>query len=405
MPEPKFSVPPEGYFVWTKKLGQRHYAKAGFDSETLCGMPMLGNNYASAIPIGEQTECQKCADILSSKLSLSCPRCGTRFAPSGTCPKCGTFVPEKLWYEPDILPEKSYSYAEMQFRIKTCQDVDTLKKVYSKLDTSTEFTEFDKEMLKEEIAQRMQVILEHEEAHKAGAGEKFAEGAAEYIKESDDEIIQQIKKEQGSFEGLKCTTIKSFHKPGYTVVVMKSYQERESVGSTSLYDINFKEESSAKRLETKLKVLFSSGSVEESNTMYDIKTSYNIEDLQEIKKIKLAALSGVKKIWVVNKGREGLILAAKYGKEWWEKAGQDDIERITVYEASAMYTSPTLGDRKRYKSLNNTDKCVGTDCAELTPLEIEPLLKQQVLSMNQEAPTLQGWGGSHSCVNTNSSNE
>jgi hypothetical protein len=79
-----------------------------------------------------------------------------------------------------------------------------------------------------------------------------------YIKETDDEIIQQIKNEQGraGLKGLKCTTIKSFHKPGYTVVVMKPYIEGESIGSISLYDINFRKESGARRLETKLKTLF-----------------------------------------------------------------------------------------------------------------------------------------------------
>jgi GNAT superfamily N-acetyltransferase len=60
-----------------------------------------------------------------------------------------------------------------------------------------------------------------------------------------------------------------------------------------------------------------------------VEASYNIAD---IKGIKHAALSGTKSIWIVSKGREGLILASKYGKDWWEKAGQDDIERITVYE-------------------------------------------------------------------------
>jgi len=44
---------------------------------------------------------------------------------------------------------------------------------------------------------------------------------------------------------------------------MKPYIEGESIGSKSLYDINFKEESSAKRLEAKLKELFKGGCVRE----------------------------------------------------------------------------------------------------------------------------------------------
>ena len=74
-----------------------------------------------------------------------------------------------------------------------------------------------------------------------------------------DEIIDLIKKEQKKYKGLKCTTIKSFHKPGYTVVVMKPYQEGNGIGSMgaiTLYDINFKTEYPAKQLESKLKKLF-----------------------------------------------------------------------------------------------------------------------------------------------------
>ena len=461
MPDPKFKVPPEGYFAWTKKLGQRHYAKAGFDSETLCGMPMLGNNYASAIPISDQTECQKCADILSSKLFSSCPYCGTRFAPIGTCPKCGTFVPEKMWYEPHILPGISYSYAEMQFRIKTCQDVDTLTKVYSKLDTSTEFTEFDKELLKEEIAQRMQVILEHEESHKTGAGEKFAEGAAEYgdfVREQKslenfipiktepkyknktplelerEERLKQFPTED-AFRTAKTKYadfletdfhLKSYkdkaeeYKPNsiqynkYMAVYNARLKEiaelrKEAAAGKTILELRYEEadrqnkeyeaeieahqqklaalrsesyesllakaksfnaiwgnESKAWKdrykgkdevkdimsvlkernidiisiLNQHLHEIQSKNKVKESNLEYvmaEDTASYDITNIEDIKKIKLAALSGVKKIWIVNKGREGLILTAKYGKEWWEKASQDDVERITVYECSAGY--------------------------------------------------------------------
>jgi hypothetical protein len=53
------------------------------------------------------------------------------------------------------------TYAELEFRIKTCQDVDSLKKLHENIDTSLDFTEFDKKLLKDGIAQRMQDI-EHE---------------------------------------------------------------------------------------------------------------------------------------------------------------------------------------------------------------------------------------------------
>ena len=70
------------------------------------------------------------------------------------------------------------------------------------------------------------------------------------------EIIDLIKKEQKTYKGLKCTTMKSFHKPGYTVVVMKRYLEGENIGAVTLYDINFKDKYSAEKLEIELKKLF-----------------------------------------------------------------------------------------------------------------------------------------------------
>ena len=77
---------------------------------------------------------------------------------------------------------------------------------------------------------------------------------------SDDRIIAKIISEHGSeLESLRCVCMKSFHKPGYTVQVMKRYNEGPgigSMGSTGVYDIEFKQESSAKRLEAKLKTLF-----------------------------------------------------------------------------------------------------------------------------------------------------
>lgn len=49
--------------AWTKKLGQRHYTRDGM-TETLCGRPMLGNNYVLIIPESEQEECEECVEAL-----------------------------------------------------------------------------------------------------------------------------------------------------------------------------------------------------------------------------------------------------------------------------------------------------------------------------------------------------
>lgn len=52
--------------TWTKKLGQKHYTRDGMDT-TLCGKPMLGNNYGNVIPECEQVECKECAQILEGE--------------------------------------------------------------------------------------------------------------------------------------------------------------------------------------------------------------------------------------------------------------------------------------------------------------------------------------------------
>lgn len=52
--------------VWTKKLGQKHYTRDGA-TKTLCGMPMLGNNYADGIPESEQKECEECCKVLEKE--------------------------------------------------------------------------------------------------------------------------------------------------------------------------------------------------------------------------------------------------------------------------------------------------------------------------------------------------
>ena len=43
---------------WVKKLGQWHLS--GRNGQTLCGVPMLGNNYAKYIPENARTECPDC---------------------------------------------------------------------------------------------------------------------------------------------------------------------------------------------------------------------------------------------------------------------------------------------------------------------------------------------------------
>jgi len=45
-------------YEWTKRLGQQHWYELG-ESETLCGRPMLGNNYAEAYI--EKKPCLDCA--------------------------------------------------------------------------------------------------------------------------------------------------------------------------------------------------------------------------------------------------------------------------------------------------------------------------------------------------------
>lgn len=52
--------------VWTKRLGQKHYAEDNSNT-TVCGKPMLGNNYANIIPENEQKECSECAKILENR--------------------------------------------------------------------------------------------------------------------------------------------------------------------------------------------------------------------------------------------------------------------------------------------------------------------------------------------------
>jgi len=43
---------------WVKKLGQWHLSDG--KGQTLCGRPMLGNNYANYIPENERVKCPDC---------------------------------------------------------------------------------------------------------------------------------------------------------------------------------------------------------------------------------------------------------------------------------------------------------------------------------------------------------
>ena len=47
------------YYEWTKKLGQKHWSKSNSPT-TICGKPMLGNNYASLINEENKTPCEEC---------------------------------------------------------------------------------------------------------------------------------------------------------------------------------------------------------------------------------------------------------------------------------------------------------------------------------------------------------
>ena len=51
------------FYKYTKRLGQQHLAKSG-TSNTLCGMPMLGNNYErdclKDYIVGEIKPCEDC---------------------------------------------------------------------------------------------------------------------------------------------------------------------------------------------------------------------------------------------------------------------------------------------------------------------------------------------------------
>lgn len=57
--EDETPVAPDGFYLWVKRLGDCHLSKSG-ESTTVCGMPMLGNNYAKAgIDMKKCEECWK----------------------------------------------------------------------------------------------------------------------------------------------------------------------------------------------------------------------------------------------------------------------------------------------------------------------------------------------------------
>lgn len=53
-------------YEWTKRLGQKHFALSG-EYKTLCGKPMLGNNYAKRMPEAEKKQCTECATELEQR--------------------------------------------------------------------------------------------------------------------------------------------------------------------------------------------------------------------------------------------------------------------------------------------------------------------------------------------------
>lgn len=48
---------------WTKRLGQQHWSRSN-EPETLCGIPMLGNNYAELLRPDRKKPCSSCIDII-----------------------------------------------------------------------------------------------------------------------------------------------------------------------------------------------------------------------------------------------------------------------------------------------------------------------------------------------------
>ncbi len=53
-------------YDWVKRLGQWHLSAPG-EPVTLCGQPMLGNNYASVIEETERNPCPACFEAAGRK--------------------------------------------------------------------------------------------------------------------------------------------------------------------------------------------------------------------------------------------------------------------------------------------------------------------------------------------------
>jgi GNAT superfamily N-acetyltransferase len=364
-------------------------------------------------------------------------------------------------YPKDSLVTKSY--AELHFLINTCQDTDKLKKLYAKAESLIKLTEFDKELLKEEISQRIQDILEAEESTDKGRAlsseerlkkykawkytdfenaylqsysldemnelmdavyvldtlsrsdkeklrfrmrerihalkpidEGFAEGAVVYTEKKRLYKSHIINKEYSKLLDLTVYYIdltqharENFREEEYARAFIIENEKNRTIEIYSIYvPENYRKQGIAKELITEIlkdadakcmKVIVKpAGEInsqgylklknyytqfgfsidrelsEEPNIImmsrepkcsinpHKIRESESTYGIDDIKGIKKAALSGTKNIWVVCRGREGLILASKYGKEWWEKAGQDDIERVTVYESGGVYSKQTV---------------------------------------------------------------
>ena len=56
------------YFEWTKKLGQQHFSlPRTSNGMTMCGRPMLGNNYAKHIAEEDKVPCKECAEAITKR--------------------------------------------------------------------------------------------------------------------------------------------------------------------------------------------------------------------------------------------------------------------------------------------------------------------------------------------------
>jgi hypothetical protein len=62
---------PETYHSWVKKLGQWHLNVPG-RSDTLCGRPMLGNNYAIHIESVNREKCNECFSLVNEGVDKIC---------------------------------------------------------------------------------------------------------------------------------------------------------------------------------------------------------------------------------------------------------------------------------------------------------------------------------------------